>query len=99
MKYCLSIDVYPLHASIGDDQVSQSHFDQQLQPSNVSKCSRGGTWLASNQPRHTRQLRRAHLISREMYASSAPRTRRTHLLAPKDARVLHGTHANGGGAY
>src|SRR4051812_22880793 len=22
-----------------------------------------------------------------------------HLLAPKDARVLHGTHANGGGAY
>src|SRR5436190_269675 len=34
--------VYPLHASIGDDQVSQSHFDQQLQPSNVLKCSRGG---------------------------------------------------------
>src|SRR3954462_1736220 len=34
-----------------------------------------------------------------MHASGAPRTRRTHLLAPKDARVLHGTHANGGGAY
>src|SRR5436190_8931486 len=34
--------VYPLHASMGDDQVSQSHFDQQLQPSNVLKCSRGG---------------------------------------------------------
>src|SRR3954466_7184051 len=34
-----------------------------------------------------------------MHASGAPRTRRTHLLAPKDARVLHGTHASGGDAY
>src|SRR3954471_11992091 len=91
--------VYPLHASIGDDQVSQSHFDQHLQPSNVSKCSRGGTWHASNQPRRTRQLRRAHLTSREMHASGALKARRMHLLAPKYARVLHGTHANGGGAY
>src|SRR3954470_22384396 len=91
--------VYPLHASIGNDQVSQSHFDQQLQPSNVSKCSRGGTWHASNQPRHTRQLQRAHLTSREMHVSGALKARRMHLLAPKDARVLHGTHANGGGAY
>src|SRR4051812_42563042 len=91
--------VYPLHASIGDDQVSQSHFDQQLQPSNVSKCSRGGTWHASNQPRRTRQLRRAHLTSREMHASGALKARRMHLSVPKDARVLHETHANGGGAY
>src|SRR5437588_2488834 len=90
---------HPLHASIGDDQVSQSHFDQQLQPSNVSKCSRGGTWHASNQPRRTRQLRLAHLTSREMHASGALKTRRMHLSVPKDARVLHGTHANGGGAY
>src|SRR3954469_7299130 len=34
-----------------------------------------------------------------MHASGALKTRRMHLLAPKDARVLHGTHANGGGAY
>src|SRR5438270_685237 len=91
--------VYPLHASIGDDQVSQSHFDQQLQPSNASKCSRGGTWHANNQPRRTKQLRRAHLTSKEMHASGALKARRMHLLAPKYARVLHGTHANGGGAY
>src|SRR5436190_4222703 len=91
--------VDPLHVSIGDDQVSQSHFDQQLQPSNKSKCSREGTWHASAQPRHTRRPRRAPLTSKEMHASGAPRTRRTHLLASKDARVLHGTHANGGGAY
>src|SRR5436190_8892742 len=84
--------MYPLHASIGDDQVSQSHFDQQLQPSNVSKCSREGTWHSSDQPRRTGQLRRAHFTSREMHASGAPRTRRTHLLAPKHARVLHETH-------
>src|SRR5438270_3597185 len=91
--------VYPLHASIGDDQVSQSHFDQQLQPSNVSKCSKGGTWHASTQPRRTRQLRRAHLTNREMHASGALKARRMHLLAPKDAHILHRTHANGGGAY
>src|SRR3954467_15127887 len=91
--------VYPLHASIGDDQVSQSHFDQQLQPLNMSKCSREGTWHASNQPRRTRQLRRAHLTSREMHALGALKARRMHLLAPKDARVLHGTHASGGDAY
>src|SRR5436190_5668080 len=63
------------------------------------KCSRGGTWHASNQPRRTRQLRRAHLTSKEMHASGALKARRMHLLAPKDARVLHGTHANRGGAY
>src|SRR3954465_7117686 len=91
--------VYPLHASIGDDQVSQSHFEQQLQPSNVSKCSRGGTCHASNQPRRTSRLRRAHLTSREMHASGALKARRMHLSVPKDACVLHGTHANGGGAY
>src|SRR3954467_4913658 len=34
-----------------------------------------------------------------MHASGALKARRMHLLAPKDARVLHGTHANGGGAY
>src|SRR3954465_13276070 len=91
--------VYPLHASIGDDQVSQSHFDQQLQYSNVSKCSGGSTWHASNQPRRTRQLRRAHLTNIEMHASSALKARCMHLLAPKDTRVLHGTHASGGDAY
>src|SRR4051812_42367616 len=91
--------VYPLHASIGDDQVSQSQFDQQLQPSNVSKCLGGGTGHASNQPRRTRQLRRAHLTSREMHASGALKARRMHLLAHEDARVLHGTHASGGSAY
>src|SRR3954465_8665855 len=90
---------YPLHASISDDQVSQSHFDQRLQPSSDLKCSRGGTWHASAQPRRTGQLRRAHLTSKEMHASGALKARRMHLLAPKDARVLHGTHANGGGAY
>src|SRR3954467_12541828 len=90
--------VHPLHASLGDDQVSQSHFDQQLQPSNVSKCSRGSTWHASNQPRRTRQLRRAHLTSREMHALGALKARRMHLLVPKDARVLHGTHVSGGDA-
>src|SRR4051812_19186147 len=77
------------------NQVSQSHFDQQLQHSNVSKCSRGGTWHASNQPRRTRRLRRVHLISREMHASGALKARCMHLLAPRDARVLHGTHASG----
>src|SRR4051812_37039360 len=91
--------VYPLHASIGDDQVSQSRFDQQLQPSNVSKCSRGGTWHASNQARRTRQVRRAHLTSREMHASGALKARRMHLLAPKDARVQNATRASGGDAY
>src|SRR4051812_36795406 len=91
--------VYPLHASIGDDQVSQSHFDQQLQHSNVSKCSRGGTWHASNQPKRTRQPQRTHPTSREMNASGALKARRMHLLAPKDARVLHGIHASGGDAY
>src|SRR3954466_13628545 len=90
---------HPRHASLGDDQVSQSHFDQQLQHQNVSKCSRGSTWHASNQPRRTRQLRRTHLTSREMHASGALKARRMHLSVPKDACVLHGTHANGGGAY
>src|SRR3954463_5805148 len=42
--------VYPLQASIGDDQVYQSHFDQQLQPSNVSKCSRGGAGTQATNP-------------------------------------------------
>src|SRR4051812_36424203 len=34
-----------------------------------------------------------------MHASGALEARRMHLLAPKNARVLHGTHANGGDAY
>src|SRR4051812_42798418 len=34
-----------------------------------------------------------------MHASGALKARRMHLLAPKDARVLHGTHASGGDAY
>src|SRR4051812_1350759 len=34
-----------------------------------------------------------------MHASGALKARRMNLLAPKDARVRHGAHANGGGAY
>ena len=91
--------MYPLYASLGGDQVSQSHLDQQLQHSNASKCSRGGTWHSSNQPRHTKQPRRTHPTSREMHASGALKARCMHLLAPKNARVLHGIHASGGDAY
>src|SRR4051812_13147998 len=40
--------------------------------------------------------RRPHLASPEMHASGAYRARCTHLLAPKDARVQHGAHADGG---
>src|SRR4051812_48207288 len=80
--------VYPLHASLGDDQISQSHFDQQLQHPNASKCSREGTWLTTNRPRRPRHLRRTHLPNEEMHASGAQKARRMHLLAPKNARVL-----------
>src|SRR3954467_5421378 len=41
--------VYPLHAPVGDDQVSQAHFDQPLQHPNASKCSREGAWHTTNQ--------------------------------------------------
>src|SRR4051812_35603269 len=92
--------VYPLHASLGDDQVSQSHFDQQLQHPNASKCSREGTWLTTNRPRRPRHLRRTHLPSKEMHASGAQKARRMHFLAPKDARVqLDAIRASGGDAY
>src|SRR3954468_2586983 len=91
--------VYPLHASVDGVQTFASHFDQQLQHSKASKCSRGSTWHARNQSWRTRHLRRAHLTSREMHASGALKARHMHLLAPKDARVLHETHASGGDAY
>src|SRR3954464_4488832 len=37
-----------------------------------------------------------HLSSPKMHASSARKSRRKHLLAPKDARVQHGARADGG---
>src|SRR3954467_4755610 len=57
--------MYPLHASVDDVQTPQSHFDQQLQHSNASKCSREGAWYTTNQPKRLRQLRRTHPQSRE----------------------------------
>src|SRR4051812_8925725 len=39
---------------------------------------------------------RTHLSSPEMHAPGARKTRRMHLLAPKDARVQHVARANGG---
>src|SRR3954465_11437161 len=91
--------VYPLHASLGDDQVSQLHFDQQLQHPNALKCSREGTWHTTNRPRRPRHLRRTHLPNEEMHASGAQKARRMHLLAPKDARVQNAPRASGGDAY
>src|SRR3954463_6363368 len=91
--------MYPLHAPVDSVQASQSHFDQPLQHSSVSKCSREGAWHTSNQPKRPGQLRRTHLSSKEMHASGAQEARRMHLLAPKDARVPHATRANGGDTY
>src|SRR5438045_4673101 len=42
------------------------------------------------------QLRCTQLSSSEMQAPGAHKTRRMHLLAPKDARVQHGARASGG---
>src|SRR4051812_35316895 len=38
----------------------------------------------------------AHLSSPEMHVPGARMSRRTHLLAPKDARVQHGVRVDGG---
>src|SRR4051812_49620088 len=83
--------VYPLHAPVDSVQTSRSHLDQPLQRSNAPKCSREDAWHITNQPKRPSQLRRTHLPSKEMHASSAHKARRMHLLAPKDARVPHAT--------
>src|SRR5436189_276310 len=50
--------------------------------------------LAKDMPASTRAS-----LNREMHASGALKARRMHLLALKDAHVLHRIHANRGGAY
>src|SRR4051812_21289371 len=63
--------VYPLHAPVDGVQDSQSHFDQSLQHSSVTKYSSEGAWHTNNQPKRSGQPRRTHLLSKEMHASGA----------------------------